>query len=183
MKCNLDLPGLAILPAKRFEDARGSFSELFCERILHDRGIRAHFVQDNLSTSAAAGTLRGLHAQREPMAQAKLITVVAGAIFDVVVDCRNGSATFGRHCCLTLSAKEPTLLFVPRGFCHGFLTLQPATSVLYKVDNYYSPAHETGLCWNDPDLAIAWPLDGRVPVLSEKDRALPFFSGFPPLRA
>jgi dTDP-4-dehydrorhamnose 3,5-epimerase len=178
---HLDVPGLALIPVKRFEDTRGYFSELFRERTLSELGIAAHFVQDNLSCSATTGTLRGLHAQRTSMSQAKLVTVLAGAVFDVVVDCRRDSPTFGHHRSVLLSAQEPALLYVARGFCHGFLTLQPNTTVLYKVDNYYSPAHETGLRWNDPDLAIAWPLPIEAPFLSEKDAALPFWSDSPRL--
>jgi dTDP-4-dehydrorhamnose 3,5-epimerase len=172
----LGLSGLAIVPVKRFEDARGSFSELFRQNELEKLGISAGFVQDNLSYSASAGTLRGLHAQRAPMAQAKLVTVISGVIFDVVVDCRKDSSSFGQHRTVVLSAKEPALLYVPRGYCHGFLTLEPQTTVLYKLDNYYSPAHETGLHWTDPDLSIAWPLEGRAPIISEKDRVLPFLA-------
>jgi dTDP-4-dehydrorhamnose 3,5-epimerase len=176
----LDLSGLAMLRTKRIDDKRGWFCELFSTRALEELGIRAHFVQDNMSCSAAAGTLRGLHAQRAPMAQAKLVTVIAGAVFDVVVDCRKDSATFGQHRSVVLSSRGGEMLYVPAGFCHGFLTLDPGTTVLYKVDNYYSRAHETGLRWNDPDLAIAWPLDRAVPILSDKDQALPFFSDLVP---
>jgi dTDP-4-dehydrorhamnose 3,5-epimerase len=177
----LDLPGLAMLRAKRIDDERGWFCEVFSTRALEELGIRARFVQDNMSCSAAAGTLRGLHAQRPPMAQAKLVTVIAGSVFDVVVDCRDGSPTFGQHRSVVLSARGAEVLYVPAGFCHGFLTLEPSTTVFYKVDSYYSPAHETGLRWNDPDLAIAWPLDGTSPILSEKDQALPFLSELAPL--
>jgi dTDP-4-dehydrorhamnose 3,5-epimerase len=177
----LDLPGLALLRAKRADDDRGWFCELFSMRGLEELGISTRFLQDNMSCSAAAATLRGLHAQRAPMAQAKLVTVTVGAVFDVVVDCRKGSPTFGQHRSVVLSARGGEMLYVPAGFCHGFLTLDPGTTVFYKVDNYYSPAHETGLRWNDPDLAIAWPLDGAVPILSEKDRALPPLSELVPL--
>jgi dTDP-4-dehydrorhamnose 3,5-epimerase len=170
-----------MLRAKQIEDDRGWFCELFSTRWLEELGIRSPFVQDNMSCSATARTLRGLHAQRAPMAQAKLVTVIAGAVFDVVVDCRDGSATFGQYRSVVLSARGREMLFVPAGFCHGFLTLEPNTTVLYKIDNYYSPAHETGVRWNDPDLAIPWPLDGRVPILSEKDQALPFLSELIPL--
>ena len=178
---DLDLTGLALLRAQRIGDDRGWFREVFSARRLEEIGIRAHFVQDNMSCWAAAGTLRGLHAQRPPMAQAKLVAVVEGAIFDVVVDCRKGSPTFGQHRSVNLSAGGGEILYVPAGFCHGFLTLEPGTTVFYKVDNYYSAAYETGLRWNDPDLAIGWPLGGAAPILSEKDRALPFLSDLPPL--
>jgi dTDP-4-dehydrorhamnose 3,5-epimerase len=178
---DLELPGLAILRAKRMSDGRGWFRELFSERRLDELGIRTRFVQDNMSYSAAAGTLRGLHAQRAPMAQAKLVGVIEGAIFDVVVDCRKGSGTFGRHYAARLSADGGEMLYVPPGFCHGFLTLEPGTTIFYKVDNFYSPAHETGLRWDDPGLAIPWPLHGGQPILSDKDRVLPLLSEFPPL--
>ena len=129
---DLDLTGLALLRAQRIGDDRGWFREVFSARRLEEIGIRAHFVQDNMSCSAAAGTLRGLHAQRPPMAQAKLVAVVEGAIFDVVVDCRKGSPTFGQHRAFTLSAGGGEILYVPAGFCHGFLTLEPGTTVFYS---------------------------------------------------
>jgi dTDP-4-dehydrorhamnose 3,5-epimerase len=177
----LDLPGLAMVRANRITDGRGWFREVFNERRLEELGIPTHFVQDNISCSAAAGTLRGLHAQRAPMAQAKLVGVIEGAIFDVAVDCRNGSANFGRHYAATLSADGGETLYVPAGFCHGFLTLEPGTTVFYKVNNFYSPPHETGLRWDDPALAIPWPLQGGQPILSDKDRVLPLLSEFPAL--
>ena len=152
---------------------RGWFSESFSERWLADAGIAKRFVQDNLSWSENAGTLRGLHAQRPPMAQAKLVSVVAGAILDVVIDYRKDLPSFGQHRAFELSADTPTLIYVPVGFLHGFLTTKPATMVCYKVDNFYSQEHEFGVRWDDPSLAIDWPLDGRKPVVSEKDGVLP----------
>ncbi len=115
------------------------------------------------------------------MAQAKVLTVVAGAIFDVLVDCRKGSATYGEHCCLTLTAESPKTVFAPEGFCHGFMTLQPSTVVLYKVSNYYSPSHEIGIRWNDPTLAVPWPLNGKDPIVSPRDAQLPLLADFIPL--
>ena len=173
--------GLRTIPLRRFVDGRGWFAELFQEQWLRDHGIDAHFTQDNAAWSEHRHTLRGLHAQRAPMMQAKLIFVIAGAVFDVVVDCRQGSVTYGACRTFVLSADAPTLLYVPRGFCHGYLSLQPATMTLYKVDNPYSPEHETGLRWDDPALGIDWPLDGGAPTLSDKDRSLPALADFRPL--
>jgi dTDP-4-dehydrorhamnose 3,5-epimerase len=173
--------GVRTIPLRRLVDPRGWFAELYQEQWLRDLGIDAHFVQDNVSWSEHRHTLRGLHAQRGPMLQAKAVLVLAGAVFDVVVDCRQGSPTYGACRTLVLAASAPTLLYVPRGFCHGFLTLQPGTLALYKVDNGYSPAHETGLRWDDPALGIDWPLDGAAPILSDKDRSLPALADFRPL--
>ena len=179
---DLDI-GVRLLRLRRRKDGRGWFSELFQERWLAGAGIDGHFVQDNASWSEHRYTLRGMHAQRWPMAQAKLITVLTGSVFDAVVDCRERSATYGKSQSVILSADEPALLYIPRGFCHGFLSLQPATTVFYKVDNPYSPEHETGVRWDDPALGIDWPLDGNQPVMSKRDGSLPFFEEFRPLRA
>ncbi len=171
----------AILRSYRFRDSRGWFCETFREEWCQKLGISSRFVQDNLSWSEHPGTVRGLHAQREPFSQAKLVSVISGAIFDVVIDCRKGSPTFGEWRSVELSADDPTLLFIPRGFCHGYLTLQPSTKVFYKVDNVYSAEHEVGLRWDDPTLAIPWPLQGRAAIVSDKDRALPTLAEFTPL--
>jgi dTDP-4-dehydrorhamnose 3,5-epimerase len=173
--------GVRTLPVRRFADGRGWFAELFHDGWLRELGIDATFVQDNASSSIRRYTLRGLHAQRAPMLQAKLILVLAGAVFDVAVDCRRGSPTYGAHRSFVLSAEEPAWLYVPRGFCHGFLALRPETMILYKVDGRYSPEHETGLRWDDPALGIDWPLDGHAPILSERDRSWRPFADFVPL--
>jgi dTDP-4-dehydrorhamnose 3,5-epimerase len=176
-----ELDGVKIISMRRFQDTRGWFSETFSERWLTQAGITARFVQDNLSCSENADTIRGLHAQRAPMAQAKLVSVLAGAIFDTVIDCRRGSPTFGKQCTVELTEDLPKLLYVPAGFCHGFLTLQPTTKVFYKVDNFYSQEHEVGIRWDDPALNIKWPLAGRKPAISAKDAALPLMADFIPL--
>jgi len=163
---------LEIVPP-RFGDARGWFSETYSRRTLLRAGVDLDFVQDNRSFSAAAGTLRGLHYQEPPAAQDKLVSVLAGAIFDVAVDIRRSSPTFGRHVCLTLTAFAGNQILIPKGFAHGFLTLEPNTEVMYKVTNFYSREHDHGLAWNDPDLAIPWPLQERSPILSDKDAHLP----------
>jgi dTDP-4-dehydrorhamnose 3,5-epimerase len=173
--------GVRTMPLRRLVDGRGWFAELYQEQWLRDHGIAAHFVQDNAAWSEHAYTLRGLHAQRAPMLQAKLVLVIAGAAFDVVVDCRSSSPTYGACRTFMLAAETPTLLYVPRGFCHGYLTLRPATMALYKVDNRYSAADETGLRWDDPALGIDWPLDGNAPILSDKDRSLSTLADFRPL--
>jgi dTDP-4-dehydrorhamnose 3,5-epimerase len=132
-------------------------------------------VQDNHSLSVEKGVLRGLHYQIAPMAQDKLVRVVQGAILDVAVDIRRDSATFGKHVTAVLSAENWNQIFVPVGFAHGFVTLQPNTEVLYKVSNYYSPGHERGIRWNDPKLGIDWGIDGSTAILSSRDREHPVF--------
>lgn len=174
----LGLGDAAILRNQRFPDARGWFSETYSARWLAEIGPELNFVQDNMSWSEKERTLRGLHAQQPPMAQAKLVSVISGAIFDVLIDCRNGSPTFGQLRTVELCAEDPVLLYVPAGFCHGFLTQKPGTLVSYKVDNFYSREHETGIRWNDPTLQIPWPLNGAQPVVSSKDAELPSFANF-----
>jgi dTDP-4-dehydrorhamnose 3,5-epimerase len=169
-----DLPKLVV--PKRHVDARGWFSETFQEQRLAGVGIRCRFVQDNQSYSAPAGTLRGLHFQRPPAAQAKLVTVLRGSIFDVAVDVRADSPTFGKHVSTELSADSGCQAYIPVGFAHGFLTLEDDVLVMYKVSDFYAPAQDGGIRWDDSDLAIAWPM--RDIVISEKDGQLPQLRDF-----
>ncbi|PHS28938.1 MAG: dTDP-4-dehydrorhamnose 3,5-epimerase [Robiginitomaculum sp.] len=176
----LSLPGLTLLEPKRIGDDRGYFSETYNQHDFTDLGLSASFVQDNQSLSAQTGTLRGLHFQISPFAQVKLVRVLRGSIYDVCVDIRHDSPTFGHHIGVTLSAQNGQQLWVPEGFAHGFCTLEPDTEVLYKVSQYYAPAHDKGLLWNDPQLGISWPLqNGIASVLSDKDRAQPPLSALP----
>lgn len=170
---SLSLPEVRLIVPDRFGDDRGFFSETYSRRALAAAGIVDEFVQDNHSLSALPGTVRGLHYQLPPFAQAKLVRVTRGAVFDVAVDIRRGSPTFGRHASCTLSAEAWNQLFVPEGFAHGFCTLEPGTEVVYKVTAYYSREHDRGIRWDDPALGIAWPVEPRAAVLSEKDRGLP----------
>ncbi|GMG81091.1 dTDP-4-dehydrorhamnose 3,5-epimerase [Paralimibaculum aggregatum] len=167
-----DIPDLTIFRPKRHGDARGFFSEVWSRAAFEAAGLAFDWVQDNHSRSAEAGTLRGLHYQAPPMAQAKLVRCTAGRIWDVAVDVRPGSPTHGRHFGIELSAENWAQLLVPRGFLHGFVTLTPDAEVQYKVDAPYSPEHDGAVAWDDPALAIPWPLDG-APVLSAKDAAAP----------
>lgn len=170
------LSGVVVLSPKRFDDPRGFFSEVYNKRRYAEAGVTADFIQDNHSRSGPVGTVRGLHFQRPPFAQAKLVRVLKGAILDVAVDLRRGSPTFGRHVAVELSASAWNQLFVPAGFAHGFCTLEPDTEVFYKVDAYYSAEHDGGVLWNDPALAIAWPVTAEQAVLSDKDRRLPLLA-------
>lgn len=169
----LAIAGLLRVATRRFGDERGYLSETYSRRDFRTVGIEAEFVQDNHSLSGPVGTLRGLHFQLPPQAQAKLVRVLRGAILDVVVDLRRGSATFGQHVAEELSAANGHQLFVPAGFAHGFCTLLPDTEISYKVDHYYAPDCDRGLAWDDPDLAISWPVPSGGPTLSAKDRAQP----------
>jgi dTDP-4-dehydrorhamnose 3,5-epimerase len=166
---DLDLPGLRLLRPRRFPDARGYFVEAYNQKTLSAVGIATTFVQDNESYSASQSTVRGLHFQLPPVAQAKLVRVLRGSIYDVVVDLRAGSPTYGRSEGVTLTAAGGEQLFVPRGFAHGLCTLEPDTVVAYKVDDFYASASESGLIWNDPALAIDWPVSPNEAVLSDKD--------------
>ena len=168
-----EIRGLKILLPKKIGDNRGFFSEVFNERLLADAGITARFVQDNHSLSAEKGVVRGLHYQLPPMAQDKLLRVVHGTILDIAVDIRRHSPTFGQSVTVVLSAQNWKQLFVPAGFAHGFVTLEPNTEVLYKVTNYYSPEHERGIRWNDPDLGIDWGISQDSAILSPRDRVHP----------
>jgi len=167
-----------IVPAK-FEDERGFFLESYNQRTLAAQGIDVVFVQDNHSLSRRSGVVRGLHFQTEPFAQHKLMRVTRGSIFDVAVDIRTGSPTFGRHVALRLSADDPSQLLIPVGFAHGFCTLEPDTEVMYKVSAVYSPEHDKGILWNDPALAIPWPVDPEHAVLSDKDKRNPKLADLP----
>ena len=148
--CDLSIPEVKTLTPKKFEDGRGFLSEVYNRKTLAEAGIEINFVQDNHSFSEKKGTVRGLHFQTPPFAQDKLVRVVRGSVFDVAVDLRQNSATYGQYVSIVLSAETWNQLLIPIGFAHGFMTLEPDTEVLYKVSNYYSPEHDKGLLWNDP---------------------------------
>ena len=166
----LDIPEVILVEAKAFSDDRGYFMESFKESVFIDNDIDTKFVQDNFSHSIK-GVLRGLHYQKNPKAQAKLVTALRGEIFDVAVDIRKNSPTFGKWIGEILSENNHKLLYVPEGFAHGFCVLSNEADVLYKVNQEYSPEHEKGILWNDPDLNISWPI--KKPILHEKDILLP----------
>ena len=167
-----------IIVPKRHADDRGWFSETFHEKRLREIGITCRFVQDNQSSSKRAGTLRGLHFQLPPAAQAKLVSVLRGRVLDVAVDVRRGSPTFGKHVSTELSAESGHQLYIPVGFAHGFLTLEDDVVVMYKVSDFYSPAHDGGIRWNDPDIAFPWPIKAADVITSDKDRRLPLLKEF-----
>jgi dTDP-4-dehydrorhamnose 3,5-epimerase len=168
------LAGTVILTPKSFEDDRGNFSETYNARALEAAGITASFVQDNQSFSRKAGTIRGLHFQSPPHAQAKLVRVVVGSALDVAVDIRLGSPTYGKSVLVELSARNRRQLFIPEGFLHGFVTLVPGTEVAYKCTDFYSPDCDRSVRFDDPDLAIDWGITREAAILSEKDRTAPF---------
>jgi dTDP-4-dehydrorhamnose 3,5-epimerase len=172
----LPIAGLLVVTPRRFSDARGFFSETFHAGRFAQAGIAQPFVQDNHSVSYAAGVVRGLHCQVAPAAQGKLIRCVRGAIWDVAVDIRHGSPTYGRHCAVELSADNWRQLWIPPGFLHGFCTLLADVEVVYKVTAPYTPDCERGVLWNDADLALPWPVAPSRALLSEKDLALPGFA-------
>lgn len=160
-----------LLEPKVFGDHRGFFMESYNDKVFEELGLCYTFIQDNQSLSAEAGTLRGLHYQLEPYAQTKLVRVINGAIYDVIVDIRKGSPTYGKWQGFILTAENKRQLLIPKGFAHGLCTLVKNTEVMYKVDNYYSFEHERGILWNDPQLNIDWPV--REPILSSKDTKHP----------
>jgi dTDP-4-dehydrorhamnose 3,5-epimerase len=174
----LAIPDVILITSARSVDARGYFSETYRASAFEEFGVRAMFVQDNQSMSIERGTVRGLHFQRPPKAQGKLISVLKGAIFDVAVDLRQSSRTYGNWVGTTLSAEGGEQLFVPRGFAHGFCTLDPCTDVAYKCDDYYDAGHESGIHFADPTLAIEWPVAAQDVVLSDRDKGLPAFWDF-----
>lgn len=167
---SLSIPGLVLIETPLYNDRRGQFYESYNEREFALHNVETRYVQDNFSHSHRR-VLRGLHYQRAPMAQAKLIRCVAGAVYDVAVDLRLGSETYGRWEAVTLSADNGLQLYIPAGFAHGFAVLSEAATIFYKVTQFYSPEHEAGIIWNDSQLAIEWPFSS--PVLSEKDMRLP----------
>jgi dTDP-4-dehydrorhamnose 3,5-epimerase len=170
------IPAIKILEPKRFSDHRGFFSEVYSTKLLETVGVNSVFVQDNHSLSVEKGVLRGLHYQIAPMAQDKLVRVVHGSILDVAVDVRRDSPTFGKHVSAIISAENWRQIFIPSGFAHGFVTLEPRTEVLYKVTSCYSPQHERGIRWNDPKLGIDWQISEEKAVLSQRDREHPMFA-------
>jgi dTDP-4-dehydrorhamnose 3,5-epimerase len=172
----LPIPGVLLISARRATDVRGYFTEIYRAREFAQLGIRAEFVQDNEAMSVAAGTLRGMHFQAPPHAQSKLVRVLSGAIFDVAVDLRRGSSTFGRWAGVRLDAEGGQQLFVPRGCAHGYCTLEPNTVVAYKCDAYYDAASEGGVLFSDPAIGIDWPIPLAGMVLSDKDRVLPLLA-------
>jgi dTDP-4-dehydrorhamnose 3,5-epimerase len=173
------IPEVKIIAPKKFGDARGFFSETYNQRAFHAAGITDVWIQDNHSMSGPPGTVRGLHYQIAPVAQAKLLRVVKGAILDIAVDIRRGSPTYGKHVAVELSAEKWNQLYVPAGFAHGFCTLTPESEVLYKVTALYSKEHEFGILWNDPALGIDWPVKPAEALLSDKDKVLPSFADHP----
>ena len=169
--------GVLILVPIRHGDHRGFFAETYSQLAYAEHGVDAVFVQDNHSLSAAVGTVRGLHFQAPPHAQAKLVRCGRGAIFDVAVDIRRGSPTYGRWTGYTLSAENGAQLYIPAGFAHGFATLMPDSEIVYKCSDYYAPETEGSLRWDDPEIGIEWPLTSS-PVLSGKDAAAPLLARF-----
>ena len=171
----LHIADVILLTPPRFGDERGFFSETFNAERMAAIGITQPFVQDNQSLSVTKGTVRGLHCQLSPHAQGKLVRCIRGSIFDVAVDARTGSDTYGCHVSAVLSADNWTQLWIPSGFLHGFCTLEPETEVIYKVTGRYERAAERGVAWDDSELGIAWPFPPGETLLSDKDRVLPAF--------
>ena len=172
----LAIPDVLLITPRRFADPRGYFVETWNAARYAEAGISAPFVQDNHSYSAPTGTIRGLHCQIAPSVQGKLVRVVRGAVWDVAVDIRVGSPTYGQHVAAMLSAENGAQLWIPGGFLHGFCTLEPDTEFLYKVTAGYDRDAERGVIWNDPDLALPWPVAPDAALLSDKDMQLPRLS-------
>jgi dTDP-4-dehydrorhamnose 3,5-epimerase len=168
----LAIPALVLVRVRKFADSRGHFVETFRKADFAEMGIGCDFVQDNQAFSAEPGTIRGLHFQVPPHAQAKLVRVLRGAVYDVAVDLRRGSPTYGRWCGARLTAEGGEQIFVPRGFAHGYCTLEPDTMVAYKVDSYYAPQSEAGLIWNDAEIGIDWTMPADKVLVSDKDAKL-----------
>ena len=174
-----DIEGVIVIEPKVFPDPRGFFYESYRRELFAANGIPDDFVQDNISSSAK-GVLRGLHFQIAPKAQAKLMRVLRGSVFDVGVDLRPRSKTYGKYFSVILSAENKKMLYIPLGFAHGFCVLEEGTEFLYKVSDYYAPEYERGLFWNDPALGIAWPKLDREFILSEKDKKYPSLQNYRP---
>jgi dTDP-4-dehydrorhamnose 3,5-epimerase len=175
------IPDVKLLVLRKHGDSRGFFSETYNRRDFAALGIGLEFVQDNQALSAPAGTVRGLHYQLAPAAQAKLVRVTRGRIFDVAVDIRRGSPSFGKFASSELSAEEWNQLYVPAGFAHGYCTLTADTEVIYKVSDYYNPVHERAIRWNDPAIGIPWPVGEATAIISDRDRRSPLLAQQPDL--
>lgn len=174
----LEIPDVKRVTPVKFSDVRGFFSETYSAERFQAAGVLADFVQDNHSYSEKAGTVRGLHYQAPPFAQAKLVRVLRGSVIDVAVDVRKQSPTYGKWVKAELSAQNAVQLYVPRGFLHGFVTLEPGTEVAYKVDDYYAKEADGAVLWNDPDLGIDWELAQDAAYLSDKDATAQAFAHF-----
>jgi dTDP-4-dehydrorhamnose 3,5-epimerase len=170
---SLAIPDVQLIRPSKHGDKRGFFSEIFRDDLFARRGIGGPFVQDNHVYSADRGVLRGLHFQKPPNSQGKLVRCIRGSILDVAVDIRAGSPTFGRYVAAEISAANWTQIWVPAGFAHGYVTLEPDCEIIYKVTDYYAPASEAGIAWDDPDIGIDWRLNRSDLVLSEKDTRNP----------
>ena len=173
------IPEVILVKPRRIGDQRGFFQETYRKKEYCENGISPDFVQDNHSYSADAFVIRGLHFQTNPYAQGKLVRCSRGRILDIAVDLRIGSPWFGQYISAELSAENGHQLFVPVGFAHGFCTLTPDCDVHYKVTNYYDYSSDKGIAWNDPDIAIKWPIGSETPILSEKDAAQPQLRDLP----
>jgi dTDP-4-dehydrorhamnose 3,5-epimerase len=175
----LAIPDVMLITPRRFRDARGFFSETYNQDAFAKIGILSTFVQDNHTLSQRKGTVRGMHFQVPPHAQDKLVRVCRGSVLDVAVDIRQGSPTFGKSVSAILSAENWHQLWVPKGFAHGFCTLEPDSEVIYKVTDFYAPDCDKGLAWDDPSLRIDWPISPQAAILADKDRANPRLSELP----
>jgi dTDP-4-dehydrorhamnose 3,5-epimerase len=175
----LKIPDVLLIAPDRYTDSRGYFTELYNVQALAEAGVQESFVQDNMSLSTKVGTIRGLHFQTPPNSQAKLVRVGNGRILDVALDLRLASTSYGRHVTVELSADNALQMYIPRGFAHGFCTLEPDTEVVYKVSSFFAPRAEKGVLWSDPDLGIDWPVAAEDATLSEKDMALPLLKDLP----
>ena len=174
-----EIAEVKLVVSRIHRDRRGFFSETYNRSALAGLGVNLEFVQDNHSLSVERGVVRGLHFQIPPFAQDKLVRVIRGSIFDVAVDIRRSSPTYGKHVSRVISAADWNQFLVPIGFAHGFCTMEPNTEVIYKVTNYYSPEHDRGLLWNDAELEIAWPIAETEAILSDKDRKQPRLQELP----
>lgn len=172
------LEDVFLIKPQVFQDERGFFLEPYSNKKFGEAGIDIDFVQDNHSLSAQKGILRGLHFQKPPFSQTKLVRVTRGKVYDAIVDLRKESPTFGQWQGFELSASNFNMLLVPQGFAHGFLTLEDNTEFMYKVDNFYNKESEGGIIWNDKTLKIDWPIDNEEIILSDKDKILPAFEDF-----
>ena len=174
-----EFDGLVILYPRRHSDDRGFFCEVYSKQTWSELGFDVQFVRDGFSYSTARGTVHGLHFQRAPFTQAMLVWVSRGSVFDVAVDLRHGSPTYGRHWAGVLSADEWNQVVIPEGFAHGYCTLEEECAVQYKLTASYAPEHEGGILWNDPDLGIEWPVEPEDAVVSERDTMLPPWRDLP----